>query len=54
MGRTRKPGVTNRNQCRSGLVTRTKNRMKKKVESSGRNSDMPVRPINVHMTMPIE
>jgi hypothetical protein len=52
MGATRKAGVIGANSRSSGLVTRMKNRLKKNLLSSGRNSRMPNRPISVHMIMP--
>jgi hypothetical protein len=44
--------VTGAKKRSKGLVERTKKRMKKKDESSGRKNPIAVRPINVHITTP--
>ena len=45
-------GVIGLNTRRTGSVARTKNRMKKKSESSLRNMPIAARPISVHMMTP--
>jgi len=51
-GRIRNSGVIGAKSFSSGLVTLTKNFMKKKLLFSGRKMFMPQRPISVHMISP--